>query len=97
MNLVQIRSYFRDAKVPGWRKFAVVGAMAYVLSPIDFVPDLVPLLGWLDDVGVVGAALAFFARDVAKHSSTPQSMPGVSDEQSGAGVQIVDAAPIRSR
>jgi uncharacterized membrane protein YkvA (DUF1232 family) len=97
MNLVQIRRYFRDSKVPGWRKFAVVGAMAYVLSPVDFVPDLIPLLGWLDDVGVVGAALAFFARDVANHSSKSSSMPTVSEVESGAGVQIVDAAPIRSR
>ncbi|MBL9084238.1 MAG: DUF1232 domain-containing protein [Planctomycetales bacterium] len=26
----------------------------YVLSPLDFIPDVIPFLGWLDDVGVLG-------------------------------------------
>jgi uncharacterized membrane protein YkvA (DUF1232 family) len=26
----------------------------YVLSPFDFVPDFIPVVGWLDDVGVLG-------------------------------------------
>jgi uncharacterized membrane protein YkvA (DUF1232 family) len=96
MNLVHIRRYFRDARVPGWRKFVVVGALGYVLLPIDLVPDLVPLLGWLDDIGALGAALAFFAKDVAAHARRGEAMP-VSAEDSGAGVQIVDASPVRSR
>ncbi len=97
MNLVQIRRYFRDEHVAGWRKMVVVGAVAYVLLPIDLVPDLVPVLGWLDDVGALGAALAFFARDVGNHAAKSRSIPAVSSEESGEGVQIVDAAPIRSR
>lgn len=95
MNLVQIRRYFRDENVSGWRKFVVVGAIAYVLSPIDFVPDLVPLLGWLDDVGAVGAALAFLARDVANHSAKSRAVPALSTLDSGDGVQIVDVARAR--
>jgi uncharacterized membrane protein YkvA (DUF1232 family) len=97
MNLVQIRRYFRDEKVAGWRKLVVVGAVAYVLLPIDLVPDLVPLLGWLDDIGAVGAALAFFARDVANHSANAKAIPAVSSETSGEGVQIVDAQPVALR
>jgi uncharacterized membrane protein YkvA (DUF1232 family) len=97
MNLVQIRRYFRDGAVPGWRKFVVVGALAYVLLPIDLVPDLVPLLGWLDDIGALGAAMAFFARDVAAHARKTEAVPQVSEEGSGSGVQIVDATPLRTR
>ncbi len=35
-----------------------IGALAflYLASPIDIIPDIVPLVGWLDDVGVLGWA-----------------------------------------
>lgn len=97
MNLVQIRRYFRDENVAGWRKLVVVGAVAYVLLPIDLVPDLLPVLGWLDDIGAVGAALAFFARDVSNHAANAKAIPAVSDESSGTGVQIIDANPLPVR
>jgi len=97
MNLAQIRRYFRDEQVPGWRKFVVVGAVAYVLLPIDLIPDLVPVLGWLDDIGAIGAALAFLSRDVSSHAAKTTAVPAVSSESSGSGVQIVDAVPMRRR
>ena len=97
MNLAQIRRYFRDEQVPGWRKFVVVGAVAYVLLPIDLIPDLVPVLGWLDDIGAIGAALSFLSRDVSSHAAKEKAIPAVSNESSGTGVQIVDARPMRVR
>lgn len=97
MNLVQIRRYFRDEKVAGWRKFVVVGAVAYVLLPIDLIPDLVPVLGWLDDLGAIGAALTFFARDISNHAAKEKAIPSVSTESSGSGVQIIDAQPLHVR
>jgi uncharacterized membrane protein YkvA (DUF1232 family) len=97
MNLAEIRRYFRDEKVPGWRKFVVVGAVAYVLLPIDLIPDLVPVLGWLDDIGAIGAALAFLSRDVSSHAAKERAIPAVSTKSSGTGVQIVDAGPTRVR
>lgn len=58
--------YVRDPSIPRWRRFAVLGAVLYLVMPVDLIPDVVPVLGWLDDVGILGAALAFFARDVAR-------------------------------
>lgn len=60
--------YFRSPAVPGWRKLSVVGAFLYVIIPLDAVPDFVPWIGWLDDLGVVGAVLAFLVRDVRRHA-----------------------------
>lgn len=31
-------------------------ALLYLVSPIDFVPDIIPVLGWLDDIGIVSFA-----------------------------------------
>jgi len=37
-------------------------ALLYVISPVDFVPDFIPGLGQLDDLGIVLAALELFVR-----------------------------------
>jgi uncharacterized membrane protein YkvA (DUF1232 family) len=39
----------RDARTPATAKIAVLLALIYVLSPFDLVPDVIPILGWLDD------------------------------------------------
>ncbi len=49
-----------------WKR-AVIGILAvlYVLSPLDLIPDVVPIVGWLDDLGVLAwaARQVFFKRD----------------------------------
>jgi len=47
----------RDPRVP-WYAKAVAGAVAaYALSPIDLIPDFVPVLGYLDDIVIVPAGI----------------------------------------
>lgn len=41
------------------KKFLVLlGAGLYTVSPIDLMPDFIPILGWLDDVGVIAYAVS---------------------------------------
>lgn len=44
---------FRKKDTPAWAKTAILGSIAYFLSPIDFIPDLTPLLGFTDDFAVM--------------------------------------------
>ena len=34
----------------------IAGALGYLVLPIDIVPDTIPVLGWIDDVAVLGLA-----------------------------------------
>ncbi|HEX7054952.1 MAG TPA: YkvA family protein [Burkholderiales bacterium] len=43
----------RDPRVPWHAKALAVGVVAYALSPIDLIPDFIPILGYLDDLVIV--------------------------------------------
>ena len=60
-------SYLRDPEVGVWRKLVGVAAVAYVIWPFDLIPDAIPVLGWLDDVGILAAAAAFLVAEVRRH------------------------------
>ncbi len=46
-----------DRETPRHVQVALLGALAYFVVPIDFAPDMLPLLGFTDDAAVLGAAL----------------------------------------
>ena len=52
----------KHPRTPWYSKLVVVAIVAYVLSPIDLIPDFIPVLGQLDDVIVVAAGVALLAR-----------------------------------
>jgi len=48
----------RDPRTPWYAKLAVAGIVAYAFSPIDLIPDFVPVLGYLDDLVLIPAGIA---------------------------------------
>jgi uncharacterized membrane protein YkvA (DUF1232 family) len=52
----------RDPRLSGGRRAAVLGAGAYLASPIDLVPGIIPLAGQLDDAAVALLGLRFALR-----------------------------------
>ncbi len=48
----------QNPRTPKWAKTAIYGALAYFLLPLDLVPDLLPVVGYTDDLWVLAAALA---------------------------------------
>jgi uncharacterized membrane protein YkvA (DUF1232 family) len=65
MLLSQIRlavRLLREPRVPFVTKTLPVLAALYVVSPLDFVPDVLPVLGQLDDLGILAVALELFLK-----------------------------------
>ncbi len=58
----------KDNRVPLWTKILIPGvALAYVLFPFDFLPDLTPFVGQLDDLALVALAIQAFVSACPKH------------------------------
>lgn len=47
----------RDPRVPWYAKLFAVSIAAYALSPIDLIPDFIPIIGYLDDLLIVPVAI----------------------------------------
>jgi len=84
----------RDPSVPMGFKLIPLGALLYVLFPADFVPDLVPVLGQMDDLTVILLGLKLFidacpSITVEKHQAQMSSLEAsyrvVEDEPPQAG------------
>ena len=60
------RTLRRDPRVPRRARVAVVVALVWVLSPIDLIPEFLPVIGPLDDVIVVALLLRYAARTVPR-------------------------------
>jgi uncharacterized membrane protein YkvA (DUF1232 family) len=41
---------YKDPRTPWYAKIVTAGVIAYALSPIDLIPDFIPILGYLDDL-----------------------------------------------
>ena len=49
---------FNSPATPAYIKAIIIGGLIYVVSPLDIVPDVIPVVGLLDDVGVVGVVFS---------------------------------------
>ncbi|MBL8949425.1 MAG: DUF1232 domain-containing protein [Myxococcaceae bacterium] len=73
MKFASVRNFLKDSSVATWRKALLVGAVAYAVLPFDVVPDTIPLLGWLDDVGLLALAARAVWSDVKRHALALES------------------------
>jgi uncharacterized membrane protein YkvA (DUF1232 family) len=70
-DILALVNYMRDPLVSWHRKAIVVAGLIYFISPIDAIPDIAPLVGYLDDLGVITALMKYLG-----HELTPYYYPG---------------------
>ncbi|MDX1621576.1 MAG: YkvA family protein [Nitriliruptorales bacterium] len=68
----------RDDRVPVHAKVVAGGAVAYVVSPVDLIPDFLGVIGQMDDMLVVSRALRFLAQE-AGYDVLHELWPGSED------------------
>jgi uncharacterized membrane protein YkvA (DUF1232 family) len=59
-----------DSKTPLAAKAIALGALVYFISPVDAIPDLIVLLGFTDDAGVIAAAVAAIGANITEEHMT---------------------------
>jgi uncharacterized membrane protein YkvA (DUF1232 family) len=57
--VIGIRALMRGRSVPNKAKLAIIGALVWLLSPVDPLPDVVPVVGILDDLAVLIAVVRY--------------------------------------
>ena len=57
----------RYTRVPRGTVAAIIGSLLYVLSPVDLIPDVIPVIGYLDDAAVLALCLKFVKHDVDEY------------------------------
>ncbi len=55
---------FESPNTPKRAKAIIIGALGYLIFPLDIVADILPLVGFVDDLGILGFALAQVAMNI---------------------------------
>ena len=66
---------YKREETPTWAKHIVIGTLGYLLSPIDMLPDLTPVIGYTDDFSVLAYGLVMVSCYINKevHGKALQS------------------------
>ncbi len=54
----------KDAETPAWAKSVIVGALGYLILPLDLIPDAILGAGYTDDLGVLLGAMVAVVRHI---------------------------------
>ncbi len=79
--------FFLDPTVSTVKKSLIAGALLYFIMPFDIVPDFIPLVGWLDDLGVIAMVIKYISNEVEKYS--------LQQEHPNENVTVEDAHVVR--
>ena len=64
-RMIRDEEYTLDTKT----KLTIAGALAYVVLPIDIIPDFLPIVGWIDDAFVLGFTINSISEEIARYKA----------------------------
>jgi len=93
-DVVAVALAMRDPRVPWYAKALGACVVAYALSPIDLIPDFIPVIGYLDDLVLVPLGLLLMLRLIpaevlAEHRAAAASLAECPVSYAGAAGVIV--------
>jgi uncharacterized membrane protein YkvA (DUF1232 family) len=66
-HLLALWKLLRHPETPRLAKLVALLVLAYALSPIDLIPDFIPVLGWIDDLILLPLGIALAVRMTPRH------------------------------
>jgi len=67
-NTLALYYALKDPRVPFFAKTIIIFVIGYALSPIDLIPDFIPVLGYLDDLIIVPLGIALALKMIPKEN-----------------------------
>ena len=81
----------RDPRCPWYVKALAGGVVAYAVSPIDLIPDFIPIFGVLDDLLVIPLGIWLLLRIIPKSLMVENRKKAIIQEHSKTGLKVVGA------
>ena len=75
-ELNALYAFMTDPHAPARGKAVAIGALLYFILPIDLVPDLIPIVGFVDDAAVIASAVAYLDTQLAGYRGRVRHRPG---------------------
>jgi len=88
-ELCVIRRVLRHPQVPWYAKAVAGSAVLYIVSPIQIIPNFIPIIGQMDDVLVVGLCMKFLRKCVP-----PDALEECQNESSAPLISTIPVGPI---
>ncbi|CUT03244.1 YkvA family protein [Candidatus Kryptobacter tengchongensis] len=66
-DLIALYKFMKDPAVSFFKKAIAISALLYFILPIDSIPDLSPIVGFLDDIGIVAMVVKYLSRELERY------------------------------